>query len=86
MLQQINEGSSPFSSHLRRTILRRRYGSQSGAGQWQGEPMSDAQIQSGGTASEEATPEEQGFFSGGCERPVRPEVSARYNRDHWPDY
>lgn len=48
--------------------------------------MNDAQIQSGGTASEEVAPQDQGFFSGGCERPVRPEVSAGYNRDHWPYY
>jgi hypothetical protein len=48
--------------------------------------MSDAQIQSEGTVSEEASSQEQGFFSGGCERPVRPKVSAGYNRDHWPDY
>ena len=47
--------------------------------------MNDAQIQSGGTASEEVAPQDQGFFSGGCERPVRPGVSAEYNRDHWPD-
>jgi hypothetical protein len=48
--------------------------------------MSDAHIQPDGTASEDAPSQEQGFFSGGCKRPVRPEGSGGYNRDHWPDY